>query len=696
VAERPGIVRVGDRVVFSGAEYSVVALSGSLVRLVAASGETAAVAMAYLAGAPDFAVVGSGPRARVTPSGLLDALPEKVAAAAREWERHLAEVETGLPPGAEPGTAPEPEFDPLARTLTERAQAKADELGVTLRTVQRMLRRYRDQGLWGLVDTRHARRARPTGNVDPRVVAAAVAVIDGQKDASTGTKSRAVRKIREEVEREHGPGTVPMPSNATFYRLLDVLSAGKHTFGQATTRRQAANRPDGAFTPITAARPGELVLMDGTPLDVMAVMDDGAPGRPELIAAIDVGTRTLCAAILRPVGAKAVDAAVLLARMMVPEPMRPGWDQALAMSASRIPFRRLATIDERIELAAAKPVIIPDTVVIDHGRVFLSEVFLRAAGTLGISVQPAHQLTPTDKANIERTFGSINTLFCQHVAGYTGRDVTRRGSGGNQELWSLADLQELLDEWVIAGWQCRPHEGLRHPFTPDQPCSPNDAYAALVAAAGYVPVALTGEDYIELMPSDWRTIGDGGIQIDYRTYNCGELGPYRRQPSGVAGKGTRWEIHFDPYDVSRIWVRNHHAKEGGWITVPWTHRSMVAQPFADFTWRHARRIAAGRGLDDTNETAVAAVLGALLQRAGAGPESRRVLARQRAVAALPPALPEARPAALPQPGALPALPAADAEEDHDDPGGDRDEAVTGTVVGFGLFDPFNEDRGHRR
>jgi hypothetical protein len=49
--------------------------------------------------------------------------------------------------------------------------------------------------------------------------------------------------------------------------------------------------------------------------------------------------------------------------------------------------------------------------------VFLSEVFLRAAGTLGISVQPAHQLTPTDKATIERTFGAINTLFCQHVAG---------------------------------------------------------------------------------------------------------------------------------------------------------------------------------------------------------------------------------------------------------------------------------------
>lgn len=701
-------MRIGDRVVFAGTEHSVVALSGSLVRLVADSGEAMAVAMAYLAGAPDFAIVGAGPKARITPAGLLESLPDGVAEAAREWERHLVEVETGLPPGAEPGAVPRPEFDPATRALIDREQAKADELAAagmanaSLRTVQRMRRRYREQGLWGLVDTRHARRVRPTGNVDPRVVAAAVAVIDGQTHVSTGTRSRAVRQIRRMLEDEHGPGAVPIPSTATFYRLLEVLSAGRHTFGSAVTRRQTANRPDGAFTATIAARPGEQVQMDGTPLDIMAVMDDGTFGRPELIAAVDVGTRTICAAILRPVGAKAVDAAVLLARMMVPEPMRPGWDQALAMSASRIPHERLAGIDERIEMAAAKPVIIPDTVVIDHGKVFLSDVFMQAAGTLGISVQPAHLQAGTDKAVIERTFESVNTLFCQHVAGYTGRDVTRRGAGDEEQaLWSLADLQELLDEWVLL-WHSRPHEGLRHPFTPDQPCSPNDAYAALVAAAGYVPVALTGEDYIELMPADWRTIGDAGIQIDYRTYNCGELGPYRRQPSGVAGKGTRWEIHYDPYDVSRIWVRNHHAKDGGWITVPWTHHSMVAQPFADFTWQHARKIAAERGLDDTSETAVATVLSALLRRAGEGPESRRALARQRAMTALPPALPEdAMPPALPGPAAPAALPAADDPADgadDDDPAEEQGEEreVTGTVVGFGLFDPFGEDRSPRR
>ena len=89
------------------------------------------------------------------------------------------------------------------------------------------------------------------------------------------------------------------------------------------------------------------------------------------------------------------------------------------------------------------------------------------------------------KAIMERTFLSINTLFCQHVSGYTGRDVTRRGTDvADRAVWSLADLQELLDEWIVAGWQSRPHEGLRHPFTPDKAASPNEAYAALVAAAG--------------------------------------------------------------------------------------------------------------------------------------------------------------------------------------------------------------------
>jgi hypothetical protein len=45
----------------------------------------------------------------------------------------------------------------------------------------------------------------------------------------------------------------------------------------AVTRRSLANRPDGPFGSVTALRPGELVQIDTTPLDVMALLEEGVP-----------------------------------------------------------------------------------------------------------------------------------------------------------------------------------------------------------------------------------------------------------------------------------------------------------------------------------------------------------------------------------------------------------------------------------
>jgi hypothetical protein len=76
-------------------------------------------------------------------------------------------------------------------------------------------------------------------------------------------------------------------------------------------------------------------------------------------------------------------------------------------------------------------------------------------------------------------------------------------------------------------------------------------------------------------------------------------------------------------------------------------RPELAAPFADFTWRHARRLAAAAGRDATNQTEVACVLDELLNRAQHGPVDRpdaRVAARTRAgAAAHRPPLPEQRP-----------------------------------------------------
>ena len=666
------VLRPGDWVAYDGGEHQVVALAGTSVRLRSGDGAEQVVLGVHLMGSPGFAVIDGVPSPTVEPFGLLDGLPTAVLDAAREWERHVVEVETGLTPGSEPGAAPRPGYDPGTTTLMQRDEAKARDLEVSVRTVQLRRSRYARQGLWGLVDQRAARDWEATGRVDARLVTAIREVIDAETETSTGTRSRLIRRAIKAVEAAHGPGVVPLPGRSTFYKLIDVLATGRHTFGSAVTRRQTANRPQAMFTPTFAARPGEQVQIDSTPIDVLVLLDNGVPARADLTIAVDVATRTICAAVLRPVGTKAVDAALLLARMLVPEPMRPGWSAALRMSASRLPHDRLLDIDTRMELAAARPVIVPDTIVIDGGRVFVSDTFTRACDRLGVSIQRARPRTPTDKAIVEATFGSINTLFCQHVAAYTGSNTTLRGLDATG-AWTLPELQDLLDEWLLAGWQPRPHDGLRDPLLPRRALSPNEMYAALVAAAGYLPLTLSGEDYLELLPVEWRQINAYGIRIDWRTYDCPDLGPWRLQHSGITARRGLWEVHYDPYDATHVFVRT----PDGWVSVPWTHLPMAAAPFAEFTWRHARALAAEQGRDDTNETEVARVLDDLLSRAQAGPVDKltdRVAARTRVAVAAhrPPPRSDPRRDSI-----MPAEPGKPGEASGD---------LLATVIPLGVFD----------
>ena len=186
---------------FDGGEHQVVALAGTSVRLALRTAREQVVLASYLMAAPDFAVTGGGPMPAVEPFGLLDSLPAEVLAAAREWERHVVEVETGLPPGAAPGAAPRPGFDPASPDARgSGTRAKAAELGVSVRTVQPRRARYAQQGLWGLVDQRAARAWAATGRADARLVAAVREVSDAETHASTGTRSRLIRRVVKAVE----------------------------------------------------------------------------------------------------------------------------------------------------------------------------------------------------------------------------------------------------------------------------------------------------------------------------------------------------------------------------------------------------------------------------------------------------------------------------------------------------------------
>src|ERR1039458_9432900 len=587
-------IRAGDRVVIDGRPQVVLGASGTGSRFAGDDGVVEEAAVAELAGSGRL----RQPRpagGRPGPQIGLAGLPPEMVGRARWWEDHIIEVVDGTRPDASAGTPPRPEYDVERTTLREREQAKAAELSAP--------------GRPGLVDGRVTQRRSPAGRADPAVAGAMEQAIAEATDESSRTATFIVWRTRQLLA-ERGQADRE-PSRATMFRLFSRLSAGRHTTGSAVTRRGLAGRPQRMFSQAYPAAPGELMEIDSTPLDVMVLLDDGVPGRVELTAMIDVATRTVPAAVLRPT-TKSVDASVLLARALTPEPMRPGWPASLAMAHSALPYDRLLGIDERLRHAAARPVIVPDTIVIDHGSVFVSDNFRSSCRHLGISIQPAHLATGSDKPHIEKMFSSLGTLFCQFAAGYLGRSADRRGRRvEGQPLWSLMEMQDLLDEWLISVWQNRAHEGLRDPLHPQRTFSPNQKYAALVETAGYVPVPLSGEDHIELLPAVWRAVNAYGIKISHRTYDAAELNPVRQQKSGVTARKGLWEVRHDPYDVSRVFVRG----PGGWATC-WTKVGGRARfPFGELAWDRVSGRLAGQGRGDATELERAQAVDDLLRRA---------------------------------------------------------------------------------
>jgi hypothetical protein len=366
-ARRRG-VGVGDRVLAGGVPNVVVSVSGAWVRLADDEGIIQVVTAADLADGSRFAI-GSpallrGPR----PDTGLEGMPAAAVEEASWWEAHIAEVVYGLRPDAPAGTRPRPQYDPERTTLTAREKAKAAELSregkkVPASTVKHRRQRWEAYGLPGLADRRLSRRRRPTGRSGEQVVAAMRQAIGEASGASSRKAGFTIWRAKQILAGDGHDG--PLPSDRTLYRLFGTLSHGRATTGPASTRRSLAGRPEGMFGSLPAAAPGEVVQIDSTPLDVLVLLDDGVPGRVELTAMVDVATRVVPAAVLRPT-TKSVDASVLLARAMTPEPARPGWPEALKMAHSVLPYERLLDIDARLEQAAARPVIVPDTLVIDY------------------------------------------------------------------------------------------------------------------------------------------------------------------------------------------------------------------------------------------------------------------------------------------------------------------------------------------
>jgi hypothetical protein len=176
-----------------------------------------------------------------------------------------------------------------------------------------------------------------------------------------------------------------------------------------------------------------------------------------------------------------------------------------------------------------------------------------------------------------------------------------------------------------------------------------------------------------------------------------EQGPAPLQQAAVWGEGPQgpWEVHRDPYDVSRIWVRNHHDG-GGWIEATWTHLNTGPVPFGDLAWDHAQRMLARRGIDKPTEDEIAQAASDLLTRAGKGsgtpaadlsPQDQRAAALTRATtsAGTKAAWPGSGTGEDPEAARRTTAPAVGREQDEDD-----EEGQLAPVIPLAVFDAAKE------
>lgn len=610
-------VQLGDTLRLEDGDYVLESVQGAMLGLRnSQTAERMAVhvsALPALLTAPSkFSLEDPGPRS-------LERADPKESERAALLAAHLEEILHGTPPD---GGQPRTQYDPETTTWRVRAESKVRELNslgikCSPRTLARWASKYKERGPQGLLDKRQERPQEPLARLDERVREILLAVIARQTGKSTGSVDRLIRNLKAELLAAYPGVEVMLPSDRTLRRHINLLSRGKYTTGDAVNRRTAANAPKRMYSSRPAIAPGHEVQVDSSPFDVLVITgtdkESGTPkvGRANLVIMLDKATQSIIATSVRVQGVKGVDLAFMLAQCLTPRLQRPqGLVAFNEYELAEMPWAKFLSAEDAARFETIRPFIKPQRIMKDNGSDYASAVFESACTQFGIDTTSAALHTPTDKPNVERAFHTIKTKFAQHLPGYTGGSISRRGEHPErEELLDVYTLAELFERWVAIVWQNMKHESLRDPLVPSIIHSPNSMYMAMFPMTGYVPLPLRPEDYIALLPTQLRTLQMDGIQIEYRRYDAPELHLYRLRDSTDPRNGGKWTVHYNPHDPSAVWIRDPEG--GGFIQCNWMNRDAFARPFSAAIRRAAREITAAQGVlgDEASRQAAIELIG---------------------------------------------------------------------------------------
>jgi transposase InsO family protein len=530
---------------------------------------------------------------------------------------HLNEASFGYRSGDRGRPAPgepRPRFDPDRTTLRDRLEAKAVELGCSVETLRRRRRSVQRRGLAGLVDGRHARSVTGPG-VDERLRAAIIAEARELENASDVRKMQFRTRVASRLARENDTPLELPSTRPTFNRIVDEVLQPTGLFRlPAKSRRSAQSAPSEDFGSLVAERPGEVVAIDTTGLDVFAIDPFTFQWvKLDLTAAIDVCTRSILAFRLTPFSTQGIDLALLLSDLLSPTPMDGRWPADVPYPYCGVPENLVL---RAFELPAGtplspRPTVRPGTVVIDRGRNYQSVAFMAACEHLRINVQSARPYRGSDKGWIERLFRTMRERLLEGLPGYTGPNVLARGKDIEADaVYFTHELEAIIGRWIAVDYQRRPHDGLRVPEAPHLRLSPNEAYEEAVARAGFLYVPRDPDLYLRLLPVEARVIGRAGVEIAGLTYDSPALDPYRQSRSPLQALDGKWPLRVDRRDLGRVWFQD--PRDERFHELRWRYARAVQRPFGASALGYVKRLLVESGMQRPSEEEIATGLARLL------------------------------------------------------------------------------------
>ncbi|MGP4084408.1 AAA family ATPase [Streptomyces sp. KR55] len=514
--------------------------------------------------AADFEVLEHGPRSSPIrgPSATEESLER-----ARWWERHIVEVITGLPFGADPEDVPRAEYDPAMRSLQEREEAKASELraagvaSASARTVRRRRQHYQVRGLEGLIDGRAVREPAPGSRQDPRVLKVLLSLVsDDARQGRTYSAEHYRQATASMLKSLYGSGTVALPSRSTFQRLVNDL---------ASWQGRAEGIPVVGAAGIRLSRPGERVHVATVPLALPSRLAHLARKPLHMAVAMDELTWSVCTLMVHS-SRQSLDAPLLLARLCDPSVLRD------VETHRRAPESR------------AVPLIIPESLLLDRHPLRRRRIFMDACRELGIHVGVHH---PSTKLESERITTRLVTLLNAELASFEAESPS-------DEAALVSQLQMRAEQWVESVWQNQPQWALQEVTGGWEQPTPNSAYEASVTRLGWVHLPPGGRLVLGLFPSVERRVGAHGIDVGGRRYDSAELHRSRSASVGSHSSPTRHaQTRFDPRDVRQVWV---DIETGACLRIPLARNDSMSR-----SSRHSRRDAVGAGLGNDHPSSSA-------------------------------------------------------------------------------------------